>query len=177
MLAPKIVLTNLSRCCYSGSPRQRGGDPDPLSPRLDALRGPAPYPGEIAPGLTPPLRASDYRHGRVFILRLEIGGISFVHVGTCNLIDEELEGLESDVLFLCMPLWTQIQDYHGRLFSRIRPKIVVPFHFDDFSAPLSPDSTAPSVPWRSERRFLRKIAEKAPEAKILRPELFKTMRF
>ena len=53
------------------------------------LFGRAPYPGEIVPGQTPPLKASDYRHGQVFILRLEIGGMSYLHVGSCNLIDSE----------------------------------------------------------------------------------------
>jgi hypothetical protein len=31
----------------------------------------------------------------------------------------------------------------------------IPFHFDDFSAPLSKDITAPSIPWMSEKRFLK----------------------
>jgi L-ascorbate metabolism protein UlaG (beta-lactamase superfamily) len=139
--------------------------------------GRVPYPGEIEPGQTPPLKASDYRHGQVFILRLEIGGLSFLHVGTCNLIDAELEGQTSDILFMCLPLWTKIEDYHGRLLSRVRPKIVVPFHFDDFSAPLSKDSTAPSVPWMSEKRFLKRISEEAPNARIVHPALFRTMMF
>ena len=142
-----------------------------------ALFGRVPYPGEIEPGQTPPLKASDYRHGQVFILRLEIGGMSFLHVGSCNLIDAELEGQTSDVLFMCLPLWTKIEDYHGRLLSRVRPKIVIPFHFDDFSAPLSKDSTAPSLPWISEKRYLQRISDEAPDARIMHPILFRTMVF
>jgi len=141
------------------------------------LFGRAPYAGEIEPGQRPPLKASNYRHGRVFIVRLEVGEKSFLHVGTANLIDGELEGQTCDVLFLCMPGWKMIRNYHGRILSRVRPKIVVPFHFDDFSAPLSKDCRAPSVPLRSEKRFLDRIAEEAPDARIVHPALFQPMAF
>jgi L-ascorbate metabolism protein UlaG (beta-lactamase superfamily) len=141
------------------------------------LFGRAPYAGEIAPGQKPPLKASRYRHGRVFNIRIEVGGKSFLHVGTANLIDGELEGQTCDVLFLCMPGWKMIPNYHGRILSRVRPRIVVPFHFDDFSAPLSNDGRTPSVPGRSGKRFLERIAEEAPDARIVRPDLFQPLLF
>lgn len=139
--------------------------------------GRAPSGGEIKPGQMPPLKASDYRYGRVFIPRLEVGGKTFLHIGTANLIDGELEGQTCDVLFLCLPGWKSIPNYHGRILSRIRPKIVVPFHFDDFSAPLTKDFRAPLLPWRSEKAFLKRIAEEAPDARIVYPELFQPLVF
>jgi L-ascorbate metabolism protein UlaG (beta-lactamase superfamily) len=156
-----------------------GGASVTMIPSLHGLVlfGRAPCAGEIEPGQRPPLKASNYRHGRVFILRLEVGGKSFLHVGTANLIDEELEGQTCDVLFLCLPGWKMIQNYHGRILSRVKPKIVVPFHFDDFSAPLSKDCRAPSVPWRSEKRLLDRIAEETPDARIVQPDLFKPLVF
>ena len=156
-----------------------GGAAVTMIPSLHGLVffGRAPYPGEIKPGQMPPFKASHYRHGQVFIPRLEVGGKSFLHIGTANLIDDELEGTSCDVLFLCMPGWKMIPNYHGRILSRVRPKIVVPFHFDDFSAPLSKDYRAPSVPWRSEKRFLERIAEVAPDARIVHPALFQPMAF
>jgi hypothetical protein len=54
---------------------------------------------------------------------------------------------------------------------------LVPFHFDDFSAPLSKDFRVPSMPWRSEKLFLDRIAEMAPDARIVRPDLFKPLVF
>jgi len=137
--------------------------------------GRAPYAGEIKPGQRSPLKASKYRHGRVFIPRLEVGGRSFLHIGTANLIDGELEGETCDVLFLCLPGWKSIPNYHNRILSRVKPNIVVPFHFDDFSAPLSKDFQAPSLPWRSEKLFLDRIAEEAPDARIVHPDLFKPL--
>jgi len=141
------------------------------------LFGRAPYPGEIDRSRKPPLRAAHYCHGQVFIIRLEIGGISFMHVGTANLIDDELAGTSCDVLFMCMPGWRFIENYHGRLLARVRPKVVVPFHFDDFSAPLTRNRQAPSIPWRSEKRFSERIAEEAPDARIVHPTLFHSMVF
>jgi hypothetical protein len=54
---------------------------------------------------------------------------------------------------------------------------LVPLHFDDFSAPLSKDFRVPSMPWRSEKLFLDRIAEMAPDARIVRPDLFKPLVF
>jgi L-ascorbate metabolism protein UlaG (beta-lactamase superfamily) len=141
------------------------------------LFGRAPFPGEIDPERKPPLKNAHYRHGRVFIIRLEIGGKSFLHVGTANLIDDELDRQTCDVLFLCLPGWRAVANYHGRLLSRIRPKIVVPFHFDDYSAPLSKDGRAPSLPLRAEKRFWDRIAAEVPEAQILHPALFRPLEF
>jgi hypothetical protein len=66
-----------------------GGASVTMIPSLHGLVffGRAPYTGEIKPGQKPPLKASSYRHGRVFIPRLEIDGKSFLHVGSANLID------------------------------------------------------------------------------------------
>ncbi|MBU0769118.1 MAG: MBL fold metallo-hydrolase [Proteobacteria bacterium] len=156
-----------------------GGASVTMIPSLHGLVffGRAPYVGEIRLGQRLPLKASHYRHGRVFIPRLEVGGKSFLHVGSANLIDEQIEGQTCDVLFLCLPGWKMISNYHGRILSRVKPKIVVPFHFDDFSAPLSKDFQAPSLPWRSEKLFLDRIAEEAPDARIIHPDLFKPLVF
>jgi len=156
-----------------------GGASVTMIPSLHGLVffGRAPYGGEIGPGQRLPLKASHYRHGRMFIPRLEVGGKSFLHVGSANLIDEQIEEQTCDVLFLCLPGWRMISNYHGRILSRVKPKIVVPFHFDDFSAPLSKDSRALSLPWRSEKRFLDRIAEEAPDARIIHPDLFKPLVF
>jgi L-ascorbate metabolism protein UlaG (beta-lactamase superfamily) len=139
--------------------------------------GRPPYGGEIGPGQRLPLKALHYRHGRMFIPRLEVGGKSFLHVGSANLIDEQIEGQTCDVLFLCLPGWRMILNYHRRILSRVHPKIAIPFHFDDFSAPLSKDFRAPSLPWRSEKLFMDRIAEEAPDARIIHPDLFKPFVF
>lgn len=156
-----------------------GGAAVTMIPSLHGLVlfGRAPYAGEIKPGQRPPLRASDYRHGRVFIPRLEIAGKSFMHIGTANLIDAELEGPSCDVLFLCVAGWRMIPDYLGRVLSRVKPKVVVPFHFDDFSAPLPKDLRTPMLPGIPLKPFLEGIAAEAPDAKIVLPDLYKPLEF
>lgn len=156
-----------------------GGASVTMIPSLHGLVffGRAPYIGEIRLGQRLPLKASHYRHGHVFIPRIEVGGMSFMHIGSANLIDEEIEGQTCDVLFLCLPGWRMISNYHSRVLSRVQPKIVVPFHFDDFSAPLSKDFRAPYLPWQSEKLFMDRIAEEAPAARIIYPDLFRPLMF
>lgn len=156
-----------------------GGDCVTMIPSLHGLVlfGRAPYAGEVDAGQTLPLKASRYRHGRVFIIRLEVGGKAFMHIGTANLIDGELDGETCDVLFLCVPGWKAVPNYLGRILSRVRPKIVVPFHFDDFSAPIAKDRRSPFWSARTERLFLDGIVGEAPDARIVYPSLFQVLTF
>ncbi len=110
------------------------------------LFGRVPYAGKIEAGLTPPLKTNEYKHGTVFTPKIEIGGVVFMHLGSDNMIESELEGHECDVLFMGVPGWNRIPDFPGRLLRIVKPKVIVPFHFDDFSAALSAMGTAPRLP-------------------------------
>jgi len=72
--------------------------------------GRAPYFGEIASKGRPPLKACEYRHGTVFIPKLEVGGTVFMHIGSANFIESELQGHYCDVLFMCVPGWKKVSD-------------------------------------------------------------------
>ncbi|MCZ7581998.1 MAG: MBL fold metallo-hydrolase [Deltaproteobacteria bacterium] len=141
------------------------------------LFGRVPYPGEIEPGGAPPLKTKRFRHGQVFMLLLEIGGVRFLHTGSANLVDEELENVGCDVLFMCIPGWNKIDDYHGRLLGRVRPKVVIPFHFDDFTKPWRADRSAPELPFLAKDGFLAAVKEKAPDAKVIYPKTWEWMEF
>ncbi|MGK5095193.1 MBL fold metallo-hydrolase [Deltaproteobacteria bacterium TL4] len=140
--------------------------------------GRIPYPGEIIPGRRiPPLRASAYRHGTVFMCKLEIGDTTFMHVGSANFIESEIKDQRCDVLFLCVPGWKRIPNYPGRLVEIFKPQTVIPFHFDDFSAPLASDGTAPKLPFQDLPGFLEQIRQVAPDVKIIIPETYQVMTF
>lgn len=141
------------------------------------LFGRVPYPGEIDPAGRPPLAASDYRHGTVFIIKFEIDGLALMHIGSANLIDEEMEGQTCDVLFLCLPGWRNAPDFPARVLSKTKPRVVVPFHFDDFSAPLKSDGSAPKMPLLSIEHFREQISVHAPRAEIVTPRIFRSMDF
>ncbi len=139
--------------------------------------GRVPYPGEINPSRHLPLKAGEYRHGTAFIPKLEIGGKTFMHVGSANFIESELEGHHCDILFMCVPGWKKISGYTSRLLQMVKPKIIVPFHYDDFSAPTSLKKQAPTLPLQDMAGFLEAISHSAPDAQIIQAHTFESMSF
>lgn len=142
------------------------------------LFGRVPYPGDIDPSARLPMKASEYRHGQVFVPKLEVGGLKFMHFGSANLLDEELEGQTADVLFLCVPGWKRTPDYHQRVLSRVQPEVVVPFHFDDFTLPLDLGQRAARyLPFQGMQDFVAAVREHAPQAEVLMPTPFQELNF
>lgn len=139
--------------------------------------GRVPYPGEINPSERLPLKAGEYRHGAAFILKLEIGGKIFMHVGSANFIQSELEGHRCDILFMCVPGWKRITGYTSRLLQMMKPKIIVPFHYDDFSDPTSLKKQAPTLPLQDVAGFLKEISHGAPDAQIVQAHTFESLNF
>jgi L-ascorbate metabolism protein UlaG (beta-lactamase superfamily) len=141
------------------------------------LFGRIPYSGDLAPGVQPPLKASQYRHGAVYIPKLEIGGKTFMHVGSANFIESELHGHQCDVLFMCVPGWKNRPGYPARLLEITKPNIVVPFHYDDFTAPIHTQLKRRNVPFVDMKGFLNRINESASDIEIRVPQPFESMTF
>jgi hypothetical protein len=55
--------------------------------------------------------------------------------------------------------------------------VVVPFHFDDFSAPLRENGKAPALPFQDMAGFLKCISECKPMPEILQKETFDPLTF
>ncbi|MCU0576133.1 MAG: MBL fold metallo-hydrolase [Desulfobacterota bacterium] len=94
--------------------------------------------GDIDRTLTPPLRAHRYRLGAMRAVKVELGGVTFLHVGSAGLLEGELLGHTCDVLFLCAAGWRNSPGYPERVVDIVRPSCVIPIHYDDFSLPLGP---------------------------------------
>jgi len=139
--------------------------------------GRVPYAGEIDPNLKPPLRARDYRHGTVFTVKLEIGGVTFMHAGSANFVESELEGHHCDVLFMCVPGWKRSPGYSTLLPEIVKPRVIMPFHYDDFSAPIRPGMKAPRVPVVDMPGFIRQVALSAPQARVRPAQTLEPMTF
>ena len=139
--------------------------------------GRAPYPGEIDRTRRVPLRAREYRHGVVFMPKVEMGGKVFMHAGSAGLVESELDGHHCDVLFMCVPGWKKIPEYFTRLLEIVKPKIIVPFHFDDFSTPLPSNMKAPTLPFVDLTGLLKRIRQSAPDIEIRLAQPFETMTF
>jgi L-ascorbate metabolism protein UlaG (beta-lactamase superfamily) len=135
------------------------------------IMGRIPFPGEIDPDKKLPLKARDYKHGRVFIPKITIGGITFMHVGTADYVESWLDGHTCDIMFMCVPGWKRKKGYTSKMIDLVKPKIVVPFHFDDFSRPISKTGKPPLLPFQDMSGFVSEIKKNAPEVKIVFPKI------
>jgi L-ascorbate metabolism protein UlaG (beta-lactamase superfamily) len=97
-----------------------------------ALFGRVPFPGEIASPLRPPARASDYREGGTFSILVEHPCGSFVHNGSAGWVEGMFDDVRADVLFLGLAGRETTIGLIENLVRPLAPRMVVPFHFDDF---------------------------------------------
>ena len=100
-----------------------------------AILGRVPLPGDIpAPPPWPP-RLWEMRHGPVYLWHLDLGDVSVLHVDSADWRDETLDGVTADVLCLCAVGREYRQDYTRGIIARVRPRVVLPCHWDDFTLP------------------------------------------
>lgn len=86
-----------------------------------------------------PARLSHFRHGLVFNWRLAGAGVSMIHVDSAEFIEEELEGQTCDVLCLCAIGRHRRPNYVQRAVEILRPRVVIPCHWDWFGTPFEPE--------------------------------------
>ena len=139
--------------------------------------GRIPYPRSIDPNGRIPLKAREYRHGEVYIAQLEVAGTIFMHSGSANLIESELNGHKCDVLFMGVPGWKKVPEYTTHFLEIVKPRMIVPFHFDDFTTSVRPHLKPRNLPLTDLTGFMMRIKQSAPdiEIRVMRP--FETMTF
>lgn len=136
-----------------------------------AVLGMIPFPGEIQPDLSLPLRANQYRHGGPLVWYIKVNGLRILHLGSADFIDENLEGLPVDVLFACAAGRQYTPNFAKRLISLVRPKVVVPFHFDDFFSPIRKGPVRKFVPGVNLEGFIRELSQIDHEFRVITPEI------
>lgn len=141
------------------------------------LLGRVPFPGEVDPMLRPPLRARDYRHGTVFVVKLEIGGVTIMQIGSADLLDDRLAGHACDVLYLCVPGWEHAPGYIRRAVTITGAKVLVPFHYDDFTRPLRPDGSAPTAAFMGLSGFMAQLPTEAAGVRVSTPNVNEVLEF
>ena len=132
------------------------------------VMGRIPYPGiltSVPP--RPPLKASDYLLGNVYGIHLDIGGISFYHNGSADLIDDNLQGLKANILLLGLAGRLKTRDYVKRMISALEPEIIIPCHYDWFFSPL--DRGVRHLPGIKLGDFVREVHDIDPGIRVIFP--------
>jgi L-ascorbate metabolism protein UlaG (beta-lactamase superfamily) len=100
-----------------------------------ALFGRVPLPGDIpAPPSWPP-RLWELRHGQVYNWHLDLGDAKVLHVDSADYDEDRVAAVRADVLCLCAVGRQYRRDYTRRIVELVRPEIVIPCHWDDFTLP------------------------------------------
>jgi len=135
------------------------------------LPGRVPYPGEISPHERPPLKSSRYRLGDMYMPRITMAGTALVHAGSAGYLPPAAPGTPCDVLFMCVPGWHRDTEYTRALLADLAPRMIIPFHYDDFTRPLRSSGRQPCLPFLKMSAFVEAVRQNAPQAKIrfLRP--------
>jgi L-ascorbate metabolism protein UlaG (beta-lactamase superfamily) len=98
--------------------------------------GRIPMEGEITCDHVDEMRATDFRCGEVWGIRIEVAGATIYHQGSADLLDDELAAGHVDVLLCGVAGRHATPDYLQRLLPRVDPRTLVISHHDDFLRPV-----------------------------------------
>lgn len=113
--------------------------------------------------------ASGMPSGPVMVFRFDLGGLTVVHMGSLGMVPEEVRIArleEPDIFMPCLQGHTHICSRAALLTEAMRPRAVVPQHFDDFSPPISQ--------WVEPMPFCAMVEKLAPGTPCYVPEINKT---
>jgi L-ascorbate metabolism protein UlaG (beta-lactamase superfamily) len=133
------------------------------------------FTGPVPDILRPPLRLRDYRMDRDFTFLVEAAGYRLLDWSS-----ECAEGAVGANMLFVKPF--SAPTYYAELLRTVRPRVVIPIHWDDLFRPLSrpvrPMISPPSwsiPPLRREdlAAFRRMIQQIAPQARVFVPDMFR----
>ncbi len=141
-----------------------------VTPLKSKHKEPVGYPGYYRQPPTKIKSASDYLEGGTWALSVNCGGYSFLNLGSANLIDTELEGIECD--YLLAGISGRAADYLPRLLKCVRAKVVIPTHWDNFFGhPVEAPGERVSL-----REFHEEMKRIAPQQKVKVLEVLDALR-
>ncbi len=91
-----------------------------------------PYAGELTCEHVDALTPQAYRCGQVWGIHVEVAGTRFYHQGSADFVEDELRDRDVDY-FLCGISGRRFTPrYVERIVGALRPRAIVPTHYDDF---------------------------------------------
>jgi len=100
-----------------------------------AVFGRVPLPGDIPKPPSWPPRVGELRHGQVYNWHLDLGDAKVLHIDSAEFDDDQLAAVRADVVCLCAVGRQYRKDYTRRVVELVKPEVVIPCHWDDFSLP------------------------------------------
>ncbi len=129
--------------------------------------GRVPYPGEISIDTPLPMGAKGYGLGAVFMPEIRVKGVTILHAGSAGFDEKAVQGRTCDVLFMCVPGWQRFPGYVERLPRLVKPDLIIPFHYDDFTLALGRGSSFPTLPLINLDGFVNAVSKSAPAADVV----------
>jgi L-ascorbate metabolism protein UlaG (beta-lactamase superfamily) len=96
-----------------------------------------PFDGELTCDHLDGLNPGAYRCGQVWGIHIEVGGVTFYHQGSANLIDDAIRHRGVDYFLSGVAGRGFTRDFWPRMLGRLEPRTIVPTHYDDFFRPLA----------------------------------------
>jgi L-ascorbate metabolism protein UlaG (beta-lactamase superfamily) len=95
-----------------------------------------PFDGALSCEHLDALSPSAYKCGAIYGIHVEVGGTTFYHQGSANLIDDEVPTGGVDFFLAGVAGRSFTERYWTRILTRLEPSAVLASHFDDFFRPL-----------------------------------------
>jgi L-ascorbate metabolism protein UlaG (beta-lactamase superfamily) len=126
--------------------------------------GRVPWPGDIADCDEIPMGAQGYRCGAVFGVEIEVAGRRLYHMGSAELVDENIPPSRIDLLLMCVAGWTTAHKLPERAMQRLAPGAVLLSHWDNFCRPI--DKPAQPFPAMQLPRLVDRLTRVSGGVKV-----------
>jgi len=133
-----------------------------------------PFPGRITPGVKRPMRVHEYRMGGAYGIWMRVGELTLHHNGSADLIEPQMDGLRADVVFLGLAGRLGTPDYVRRMTGMLKPRVIVPTHYDFFFTPLA--SGIRLLPMIKMDEFYATARQQAGDAQVVMPGFLEELR-
>jgi L-ascorbate metabolism protein UlaG (beta-lactamase superfamily) len=147
-------------------------------PSLHAFLGPSrqvPIPGTVSCCLKPPLKIGDFVEGGAFLYYFTVGDWHLLHQSSANFLEEEVKGLQPDVALIAIGGRSNVPKYTETLLQTLKPKIVIPHHYDNFLLPFSEGIKELPGPDTLEK-FIEEVRSASPDIRVIRLSFFEIYR-